>query len=381
MTSFTHHYIADSADLGLSGALDLVRTRDGFRPRRLPHAAWEQVPHAFMRTMVECPAGVRLRFMTEARNIAVVLVTRTLYLLDTDQRFSAAVDLVVDGSVIASQMVGRHHVRIGPGADRAVLEAAEPETVEFAGLRVGPKLVEIWLPHSAVVDLVTVMTDGPVVPAPSQQMRWVHYGSSISHCLEASVPTRTWPALVARGLDLDLVDLGLAGSALLDPFVARAIRDTDADLITVKVGINLVNLGVAHERMFAPLMNGFLDTIREGHPATPIVVISPVTCPAHEHTPGPTGVGVDGVAISLNQEPLRPGALTLTDVRRILSDIVTLRSATDAHVSYIAGDQLFRDADVTAGRLPDGLHPDERGYQLIASRVEPMLGAVIEDRR
>jgi hypothetical protein len=37
---------------------------------------------------------------------------------------------------------------------------------------------------------------------------------------------------------VDLVNLGLAGSALLDPFTARTMRDTPADLVSVKIGIN-----------------------------------------------------------------------------------------------------------------------------------------------
>ncbi|MEN3269978.1 MAG: hypothetical protein V7646_6872 [Pseudonocardia sp.] len=40
---------------------------------------------------------------------------------------------------------------------------------------------------------------------------------------------------------MELINLGLGGSALLDAFTARAMRDTPADLISVKIGINLVN--------------------------------------------------------------------------------------------------------------------------------------------
>ncbi|WP_425329120.1 hypothetical protein [Streptomyces eurocidicus] len=35
-------------------------------------------------------------------------------------------------------------------------------------------------------------------------------------------------------------------------------------------------------------MHGFLDTVRDGHPATPLLLISPITCPAVEDVPGPT---------------------------------------------------------------------------------------------
>jgi hypothetical protein len=39
----------------------------------------------------------------------------------------------------------------------------------------------------------------------------------------------------------DLTNLGFGGSALFDQFTARAIRDTPAELISLKIGINLVN--------------------------------------------------------------------------------------------------------------------------------------------
>ena len=74
---------------------------------------------------------------------------------------------------------------------------------------------------------------------------------------------------------------------MLDPFTARAMRDTPADLISVKIGINLVNADLMRLRAFAPAVHGFLDTIREGHPTTPLLVVSPILCPIHEDTPGP----------------------------------------------------------------------------------------------
>ena len=44
------------------------------------------------------------------------------------------------------------------------------------------------------------------------------------------------------------------------------MRDTPADLISVKLGINLVNTDLMRLRAFGPAVHGFLDTIRDGHP-------------------------------------------------------------------------------------------------------------------
>lgn len=86
---------------------------------------------------------------------------------------------------------------------------------------------------------------------------------------------------------MDLVNLGFGGSALLDPATARTMRDLPADVISGKIGINLVNADLMRVRGFVAAVHGFLDTIREGHPDTPLLVISPILCPIHEDTPVP----------------------------------------------------------------------------------------------
>ncbi len=96
-----------------------------------------------------------------------------------------------------------------------------------------------------------------------------------------------WPVIAARRLGLDLTSLGLGGNAHLDQFVARMIRDAPADLISIKIGINIVNGDTLKRRTFVPALHGFLDTIREGKPTTPILVISPILCPMHEDAARP----------------------------------------------------------------------------------------------
>ena len=125
---------------------------------------------------------------------------------------------------------------------------------------------------------------------------WLHHGSSISHGSNAESPSTTWPALAASAGGVELVNLGFGGSALLDPFTARTMRDTPADLISVKIGINLVNTDLMRLRAFAPAVHGFLDTIREGHPTTPLLVVSPLLCPIHEDTPGPAAPDLSRLA-------------------------------------------------------------------------------------
>jgi hypothetical protein len=175
---------------------------------------------------------------------------------------------------------------------------------------------------------------------------------------------------------MDLINLGLGGSALLDPFTARTMRDTAADLISIKIGINLVNTDVMRMRAFSPAVHGFLDTIREGHPATPLLVISPILCPIHEDTPGPSlpdyaalsGGQLRFLAAGHPAERAR-GKLALGDIRDELSRIVEQRAAAgDPCLYYLDGRELYGQADADELPLPDHLHPDAVTHLRIGER-------------
>lgn len=229
-----------------------------------------------------------------------------------------------------------------------------------------PRKVVIWLPPNAEIQLFGVRADAVIEAAARTQRTWIHYGSSISHGSDVG-PLAPWPVIASRALDLDLANLGLSGSAHLDGFAARTLRAADADLITLKVGINVVNGDTLHQRTFAPAVHAFLDTLREAQPTTPIVLISPIFCPIHEDAPGPTEWSSEGQALP-SARPADPtdGRLTLVAIRRTLQDIVAQRSADDANLHHLDGLALFGPED--AHHLPDNLHPDADGYQLISER-------------
>jgi len=207
------------------------------------------------------------------------------------------------------------------------------------------------------------------------QPRWVHYGSSISHCLEAEEPTGVWPVVASQQLGLDLYSLGLAGSANIELFAAHAIRELNPQLVTLKLGINTVNGRHLTVRSFIPAVHSFLDAIREQHQSIPIVVISPIICPGHEDLPGPTRIGDDGRAIGSELCDLDwVGDLTLVKVRQLLSEIVIRRN--DARLFYLDGLQLFGPNDLDL--LPDGLHPNAEGYRLIGERFSALLPTLVD---
>ena len=248
----------------------------------------------------------------------------------------------------------------------------------FENLPAGSKQLALWLPANARVELMALRIDADASvsgSAPSGLRRWVHHGSSISHCSEAHSPTRTWPAVAARLAGVELLNLGLGGSCHLDQFVARTMRDEPGDVLSLKAGINVINMDSLTERTFAPALHGFIDTVREGKPDTPFLIASPIICPSAEQHPGPTVPDAEGVFGIIEGDPrLRRDSLTLRRVREIIEGIVAQRrTAGDAQLHYLDGLELFGEADLDD--LPDALHPNGDGYVRMGERFHQLAFA------
>lgn len=362
----------------------MEHTEHGVLPHRLP--AWARAQYADGQlAMAEAqPSGVRLVFRTRATAVELeVLPTKRSY-VGAPPRPDGVYDLLVDGRLTRQASVaGGNTLVIDMTAGTAELRPGAPGTLRFTDLRDGMKDVEIWLPHNETTELVTLRTNAPVEPAQDPDRRvWLHHGSSISHGSDAASPTTTWPALAASLGGVELINLGFGGSALLDPFTARTLRDTPADLISVKIGINVVNADLMRLRAFTPAVHGFLDTIREGHPTAPLLVVSPILCPIHEDTPGPCAP--DFSALSTGQlrfmatgDPAETasGKLTLTVIRDELARIVAQRAADDPNIHHLDGRDLYGDADFAELPLPDALHPDAATHRRIGERFADLAFA------
>ncbi|MBF8190602.1 lipase [Nonomuraea sp. K274] len=356
----------------LRGALDVERTAHGLLPHRLPARARKQIPDGQLAMAEAQPSGVRVVFRTRATAVELdVLATKRAY-PGVPPVPDGVYELLADGRHTGRAVVSGGNVQtIDLATQSAVTTPGPPGTARFPGLPAGEKDIEIWLPHNEVTELIALRTDAPVeAVADGGRKVWLHHGSSISHGSNAGAPTEIWPAVAAALGGADVVNLGFGGSALLDPFTARAMRDTAADLISIKIGINLANTDLMRLRAFGPAVHGFLDTIREGHPTTPLLVVSPILCPVQEDTPGPLVPDFDTPKLRFRAvgDPSDRTRLTLTIIRNELARITAERAAEDPYLHYLDGRELYGDADYAELPLPDEIHPDTAAHRRIGER-------------
>lgn len=353
------------------GALGFEEDSNGWvTPRRLPDWTINQFADGAIDRFSKFPSGVRLRFTTSADEITLkVRVSRLVITGIADQVRPAAFDLMINEVESQTQHAENGNIlrltATAPSQFVETLEVGEIDNLKFSSLGTTSKNIEIWLPTSAIVEIAEVGATSEIIAAPvDSRKRWLHYGSSISQSIEADRPMDAWVLRAAQLLNLNITNFGLAGQCQLDGFVARSMAALPADMITLKIGINIVNADSMRERAFIPAVHNFLDILREGAPDTPIIIISAIWCPFHEDIPGPTMI--DGATLFGKERPeeFAAGALTLQRTRELLQEVVMKRS--DKNIHFMDGLMLFGAAD--QANLPDKLHPNSAGYRLMADR-------------
>ncbi len=310
----------DDPRLTWPGAISLQCTEEWVMPWRIPYEDRVLFPPDALLERAAMPAGVRIAFYTDSDFIAGHI---------TPYPEASPIDLCCDGEFFGS------------------VELADRDYFRFDGLPPGDKRIELWLPQFGEFRLHALeLSDGAsVFPFEDPRPRWITYGSSITQCRAAASPTQTWPAIVARARGLNLTCLGYGGQCHLDPMIARMIRDQPADFLSMCVGINIQGAASMNVRTFRPAIIGFVQIIRERHPDTPFVVMSPIYSPPRERIPNAVGFDL------------------CTMRAEVAAAVEALRAHGDRHVYYVDGLTVF--GPEYAHLLPDELHPDAEGYRVL----------------
>lgn len=314
---------ANDPRISWQGIISLEVTDSFVKPWRIPFNDRELFPPKEMLERASAPAGVRLSFHTDSTFILGKIE-------NPKSEDSAFLDVFCNGVFFESILI------------------SNANEFQVRNLSDGENFIEIWLPQFTEFRLKSLSFDknSSLRPFVDDRPKWITYGSSITHCKTAEKPSLTWPSIVSREHGMNLTCLGYAGNCHLEPNLAMMIRDTPADFISIKLGINVHNHASMSVRTFMPGVIGFIKIIREKHPYIPIVVISPIFSSLREHTHNIVG---------FNLEIMR---------NEIQSSVKKFKTQGDLNLHYVDGLDIF--GPEYAHLLPDDLHPNVEGYNILA---------------
>ena len=330
------HKVDLNADF-FEGVVSVEQVEGGWKPWRLPHTQQGLFPSpndALLGRAQNC-SGVRLRFDTSSLQIRLT-VELGAEVNSVTGRDAFVFDTTIDGELIQS-------VPVKP----------DETEVAFRDLPAGEKTVEIWFPQDSPVVLRELSVDNGAscVVNEDPRPRWATYGSSLTHCVRAHSPARTWPAILARRYGLNLIGLGYGGQCCLDSMLGFVIRELQADFITLKLGINCIGAGLLSARTYPVSAIGLVRVIRDAQPDTPIVLVSPIGHPPTETAPNSVGYTISGMRNDLK------------DVTERLVD------AGDANLSYADGLDVFSLPEIDTW-AEDQCHPNADGIELMAENFD-----------
>jgi hypothetical protein len=313
------------------GAVSLQHEKNWTAPWRIDYDRFELYPNLTEDAGRLC-AGIRLSFATTAQNIALDLADMGERPIKLNPNRIPTLDVFVDGC-----------------KNQQISYELSGGVVYFKPLEEGLKVVEIWLDNCFPFRLKGLYIDkgAHILRVENRKKRWIHYGSSISHLVQAYSPSATWTSIVAQKCNLHLTNLGFRGQCMLDPMVGHMIKELPADYITLKIGINL-HEGALSQRTFEPCAIGLIHTIREKHKNTPIFIISPIYCVFRDMEFKKNDCGY-----------------TLPEMRSILEGIVEkFARYGDKNIYYVDGLKIFNKEEME--QHSEGLHPFAEGQFILA---------------
>jgi hypothetical protein len=209
--------------------------------------------------------------------------------------------------------------------------------------------ITIYLPNNQQVQVVGVGVDADAQfhpPPPfARKQPMVCYGSSVLQGTGASHPSTTYPAALARALNLDFVNLGFGGAGKGEPEVVALVNQLDACCYLFDLG---KSYGAPTPERYAKM----LDTIRASHPGVPILCVTPIYSIKEGNEP----------AYRKRSEDLR------VTMRQAAND---RRQAGDKQMLVVEGLELFGEADKDF--FHDPLHPNDEGNKRMATRLAPVV--------
>ena len=288
------------------------------------------------------PTGGRIRFRTDSSTVALRLEWPYPPEMGNMHSFGqSGVDLYVGNTYWGTAVPNKD------AAPAKVYEHAyfkgQPRVMReitiYLALYSPVKVLEIGVDQNAAVEFATPFA----VAAPV-----VFYGTSITQGGCASRPGMSYQAILGRRLNLNHVNLGFSGNGKGEAAVARAVAEIDAAAFVLDFAQNNSDVD-----SLAQVYDPFIGVLRERHPDTPIVSITPI------YATGET-----------------TGSQRNEQMRALIRKVVSRRiAAGDTHLQLVEGTDLLGPSRVDG--LVDGTHPNDLGFQWMAEGLAERLRKVL----
>ncbi|MCE7061111.1 SGNH/GDSL hydrolase family protein [Dyadobacter sp. CY343] len=212
------------------------------------------------------------------------------------------------------------------------------------------KWLEIGTPEGTEFTALPVRPDQPIVV----------YGTSIAQGACASRPGMAWTSILSRKMDRPLINLAFSGNGRLEKEVVELVNEIDAKVFILDCLPNLTirpgsELAVTAEEVRSRILTS-VKSIREKHPATPIVLA--------EHA-------------GYTDEELNPQSKNFyQEVNEILKNaFAQLKSEGIENLYLISKKDFNQDIETTV----DGTHQTDLGMMRYAEGYEKHLRNVLHE--
>jgi len=324
-----------------------VQARSGVRLQRIPEDVRLALNEGAQLRMLQ-PDSAEIRFVADSPVCRVTLsseaqsrVTVFNGLFDSRQRFiigpePQTIELVMNEHVRQLDKVYWSKMSFSPRVYRVILGGPEREPVFFHGI------------------------EGQGIRAPEANeipsLRYLAYGTSITHGFAAEGPHLSYASQTARRLGADLINLGVGGAAHCEHELADYIAGrSDWHIATLALSVNMYGfpLDVFRERV-----SYMVNKVAGARPGRPVACIT--LCPYFRD------FGIDDKGAVYGGSP--------EEYRQILREVVEACPHDNAHL--LEGPEILTDI---GGLTADLIHPGDNGMiemgWRLAEALKPLLPA------
>lgn len=244
-------------------ALESIEDDKGMKLSRVPEAVRSALNETAQWTAFN-GCGTEIRFNLHSENARAVLRK-----LPNSAISLYGIAEVYHGGFQGSYDLCPQHIGM---SDSEIVVHASPQLSELKKLTkrfdipYDPSLIRILLPYDCPTVFVSLEGDiSPPRPEQAPARRILSYGSSITHGGGSVAPSESYAMNTARLLKMDLINLGFAGSAQMEPAMADYIASrNDWEIATLEMGINVI--GTWSPEIFAERIDYFVETVAHAHP-------------------------------------------------------------------------------------------------------------------